>query len=102
MTDPASAGAPAERRTLWIVLMLNVGIALAFLIAGISGDSSALLANGLDNLSDAAVYALSLIASIAGTKVSESTKAQTSAMMTVSAIGVNVLPSTPVSVSSGT
>lgn len=44
----------------------------------------------------------SQIASIAGTKVSESTKAQTSAMMTVSAIGVNVLPSTPVSVSSGT
>lgn len=62
MTDPASAGAPSERRTLWIVLVLNAGIAIAFLIAGVTADSSALLANGLDNLSDAAVYALSLVA----------------------------------------
>ena len=38
----------------------------------------------------------------AGTKVSERMKAQTNAMMTVSAIGTNVLPSTPVSVSKGT
>ena len=41
-------------------------------------------------------------ASRAGTKVSDRMKAQTSARMTVSAIGVNVLPSIPVSVSSGT
>ena len=51
MNDTSSTGADAERRTLWIVLILNAMIALAFLIAGVSGDSSALLANGLDNLS---------------------------------------------------
>lgn len=51
-----------ERRTLWLVLVLNVGLAAAFLAAGAIADSSALLANGLDNLSDAAVYALSLVA----------------------------------------
>lgn len=62
MTDGAAPQANAERRTLWIVLVLNAAIALAFMFAGISGDSSALLANGLDNLSDAAVYGLSLIA----------------------------------------
>ena len=44
----------------------------------------------------------SQMASMAGTKVSERMKAKTSAMMTVIAIGVKVLPSTPVSVSSGT
>ena len=44
----------------------------------------------------------SQMAIIAGTKVSDSTNAKASAMMTVSAIGTNVLPSTPVSVSSGT
>ena len=44
----------------------------------------------------------SQIAIIAGTKVRERMKAKASAMMTVSAIGPNVLPSTPVSVSSGT
>jgi len=88
MTDPASAGAPAERRTLWIVLMLNVGIALAFLIAGISGDSSALLANGLDNLSDAAVYALSLIALSRGAKWKTRAAAVSGVMLLIFAGGI--------------
>jgi cobalt-zinc-cadmium efflux system protein len=51
-----------ERKTLWIVLLLNLAIAIGFLIAGITGDSSALIANGIDNLSDAVVYGLSLLA----------------------------------------
>jgi hypothetical protein len=38
----------------------------------------------------------------AGTSVSESTKAAASARITVSAIGSNILPSTPEKVSSGT
>ena len=42
------------------------------------------------------------IATIAGTKVRESTNAVASAMITVIAIGMNVLPSTPVKVRSGT
>ena len=37
----------------------------------------------------------------AGTKVNDSTNAKMSAMMTVSAIGSNILPSTPVKVSNG-
>ncbi len=59
---PAPAHERRERRTLWIVLLLNVGLAAAFLAAGLAADSSALIANGVDNLSDAAVYALSLVA----------------------------------------
>lgn len=51
-----------ERRTLWIVLVLNVALAAAFFVTGAIGDSSALIANGLDNLSDSLVYALSLFA----------------------------------------
>ena len=54
--------APDERRTLWIVLLLNAAIAVGFFATGLIGDSSALIANGVDNLSDTAVYALSLIA----------------------------------------
>ena len=42
------------------------------------------------------------MATIAGTKVSDSANAATSAMITVSAIGWNILPSTPVKVRSGT
>lgn len=51
-----------KRKTLWIVLWLNVAIAIGFFATGLFGDSNALLANGLDNTSDAAVYALSLLA----------------------------------------
>lgn len=54
--------APSERRTLWIVLLLNAAIAAGFFATGLIGDSSALIANGVDNLSDTAVYALSLVA----------------------------------------
>lgn len=61
MTD-RSSGERRERRTLWIVLLLNAAIAAGFFATGIIGDSSALIANGVDNLSDTAVYALSLIA----------------------------------------
>jgi cobalt-zinc-cadmium efflux system protein len=51
-----------KRRTLWIVLLLNVAIAIGFFATGLLGDSSALVANGLDNSSDAIVYAISLLA----------------------------------------
>lgn len=51
-----------ERRTLWIVLALNAGLSIAFFATGAFGDSSALIANGLDNLSDSLVYAISLLA----------------------------------------
>jgi cobalt-zinc-cadmium efflux system protein len=51
-----------QRRTLWIVLMLNVALAAAFGITGALADSSSLIANGLDNASDAIVYVISLLA----------------------------------------
>ncbi|NCP22520.1 MAG: cation transporter [Erythrobacter sp.] len=51
-----------KRRTLWLVLWLNVAIAIGFFVVGYFADSNALLANGLDNSSDAIVYALSLLA----------------------------------------
>tara|TARA_R110000782_G_scaffold203598_1_gene292137 strand:+ start:7511 stop:8119 length:609 start_codon:yes stop_codon:yes gene_type:complete len=62
MTAATDRTAPDERRTLWIVLLLNGAIAAGFFVSGLFADSSALIANGVDNLSDTAVYALSLIA----------------------------------------
>ena len=44
------------------MLWLNVAIAIGFFVVGYFADSNALLANGLDNSSDAIVYALSLLA----------------------------------------
>lgn len=44
------------------MLGLNLAIAAGFFATGAAGDSSALIANGLDNTSDSLVYALSLFA----------------------------------------
>ncbi len=52
----------SQRKILWIVLALNVVLAIAFLMTGLSADSSALIANGLDNASDSLVYVITLLA----------------------------------------
>lgn len=57
--DPKS---PEQRKTLWIVLILNVGLSIGFAIAGLIGDSSSLISNALDNASDSLVFVLSLLA----------------------------------------
>jgi len=57
-----SGSVEKERQTLWIVLGLNLAIAAGFFITGAIGDSSALIANGLDNTSDSLVYGISLVA----------------------------------------
>ncbi len=82
-----SATAP-ERRTLWVVLVLNAAIAAAFLAAGAIADSSALIANGIDNLSDAMVYALSLLALTRGDRWKTRAAMVSGIMLLVFAIGV--------------
>src|SRR3546814_20899833 len=61
MTVSPDAKVAAERRTLWIVLLLNAAIAVGFFVTGLIGDSSALIPNRVDNLSDPAVYPLRLM-----------------------------------------
>lgn len=56
------AAAEAQRRTLRAVFLLNAALSAGLLMAGVAGSSAALIANGLDNASDAAVYALSYFA----------------------------------------
>ena len=51
-----------QRRILWIVLVLNLLLVGSLGLTGILADSSGLIANALDNASDAAVYVISLIA----------------------------------------
>ena len=87
MTDE-SRGSHTEKSTLWIVLVLNVAIAAAFLIAGGLGDSSALIANGLDNASDAVVYGLSLIAFSRGEQWKRRAASFSGIMLLIFAAGV--------------
>jgi cobalt-zinc-cadmium efflux system protein len=87
MNEKAS-GSEREKRTLQIVLVLNAAIAIAFLVTGGLGDSSALIANGLDNLSDAAVYALSLVALSHGLKWKARAATASGVMLLVFAAGV--------------
>lgn len=77
-----------ERRTLWIVLLLNAAIAAGFFITGEMGDSSALIANGVDNLSDTAVYALSLVALSRGPVWKTRAATASGVMLLIFAIGI--------------
>ena len=51
-----------QRRTLLIVLILNALLFLGLGVGGILADSSALLANAVDNASDSVVYLISFLA----------------------------------------
>lgn len=51
---------PGWRRALWIALLLNAGMFLVEIVAGVAADSRALQADALDFLGDAANYAISL------------------------------------------
>lgn len=51
-----------QRRTLLVVLALNAALFVGLGIGGLLADSSALLANALDNASDSAVYLISFLA----------------------------------------
>ncbi len=61
---PGAAGAAdaAEARTLWTVLAVNGAMFLVEGIAGWIGESTGLLADGLDMLADALVYGVALYA----------------------------------------
>ncbi len=67
---------PLQRRRLLQVLLLNVALTVTLAIGGYFADSSALVANAVDNASDAAVYGLSYIA------VTRSGRWKTAAAMT--------------------
>lgn len=77
-----------KRRTLWIVLFLNILIAIGFFITGYQADSSSLIANGLDNSSDAIVYGLSLFALTRSRKWKRGAARISAIMLLVFAIGI--------------
>ena len=77
-----------ERRTLWIVLVLNLAIAAGFFVTGAYGDSSALIANGLDNTSDSLVYGISLLALSRSSKWKRGAANVSGGLLLVFAVGI--------------
>lgn len=59
---PSNAEHGRQRRTLLVVLILNGLLFVGLGLGGLLADSSALLANALDNASDSLVYLISLLA----------------------------------------
>lgn len=57
-----TSGDRRQRKTLLIVLVLNALLFVTLGIGGVLADSSALMANAVDNASDAAVYLISFLA----------------------------------------
>lgn len=77
-----------ERRTLFHVLLLNVGLTVTLAIGGYFADSSALVANAVDNASDAAVYALSYIAVGRSERLRNSAATLSGILLLLLAVGV--------------
>jgi len=62
LTEADNAEIRKQKRTLLIVLALNLLLFVSLGITGLIADSSALIANAVDNLSDTVVYAISWMA----------------------------------------
>lgn len=66
MSDCGCAPPPletaAQKRALWIALALNAMMFVVEVAGGLAVDSTGLIADGLDMLSDATVYAIALVA----------------------------------------
>lgn len=77
-----------KRKTLWIVLALNVALAVGFFATGVFASSSALIANGLDNSSDAIVYAISLFALRRGPSWKRGAARMSGVLLLIFAVGV--------------
>ena len=83
---------PAWRLALWVALAVNAGMFLAEIVAGVAAGSSALQADALDFLGDAANYAISL--GVAGMALAWRSRAALVKGATLGLLGLWVLAST--------
>jgi Co/Zn/Cd efflux system component len=95
-----SLDSPAWRRALWIALAVNASMFVGEIGAGLMGGSSALQADALDFLGDAANYAISL--GVTGLALAWRARAAALKGATLFALGLWVLGTTAVHAYSGT
>lgn len=77
-----------QKRTLLIVFALNLLLFVSLGIAGLIADSSALIANAVDNLSDTVVYAISWMAVGKAAKLKRGAARLSGIMLMIFAAGV--------------
>lgn len=83
-----SAETERQKRTLLIVFALNLLLFITLGIAGLVADSSALIANAVDNLSDTIVYAISWLAVGGSAQLKRGATRLSGVMLVIFAIGV--------------
>lgn len=83
-----AAGTAEQRSVLWTVLALNVLLVAMLGSAGAAANSTALLANALDNASDVAVYAIALFAIGRSVHWKRAAAAMSGAMLILFGVGV--------------
>ena len=89
-TEAGIAEIRQQKRTLLIVFALNLLLFLTLGAAGLAADSSALIANSVDNLSDTVVYAISWMAVGKAGKLKRGAARFSGIMLMVFAAGVLV------------
>lgn len=82
------AGAREQKSALLKVMFINAALAAGLFVAGRASDSSALMANALDNLSDATTYSISYFAVSRAVKWKAAAAAITGVMLLMLAAGV--------------
>ncbi len=87
-TKSGNADVGKQKSALLKVMFINAGLAAGLFAAGGASDSSALMANALDNLSDAATYAISYFAVSRSNKWKAAAATITGVMLLVLAAGV--------------
>ena len=87
-----SLDSPGWRQALWIALVLNAGMFVAEIAAGVSAGSASLQADALDFLGDAANYAISL--GVAGMALARRARAALVKGATLFALGLWVIGTT--------
>ena len=85
---PSASETVEQKRTLRIALVLNVTMFVVEVTAGIIGNSMGLVAEGLDNLTDAAAYGIAMLAMTRGAVFKARAATVTGVVLLLLGIGV--------------
>jgi Co/Zn/Cd efflux system component len=86
----AAAHSGSERGALWAVLIINAAMFIVEMVAGVLAQSTGLIADSLDMLADASIYAIALLA-VGGSAAGQRRAARTSGWLQLGLAGLVLL-----------